>query len=306
MNYRFTIHFIALFVWLAAGLSCSSSALADLDDWLLDVEGDNSIGFRYGAGEDGLSIAGLNGELNLPFRYDFFFDYFKTSEDQARYDFNYFSVGINSDPIETWSVTFKHEYFGKSDVYEQKDYKLSIQYFPSNYSVAIGVSKGDAEAYIDSLLIDLIEQDLQGQNSLLNLIRKTSYSTDSKGYFAEAKLFMGNWQWGLQGDKVNYNEDIALLGARPRVQQLIDQQALSQIYGLIDWRLSADGSYTWEKSSLQLGVTRIQSAIDREKRDYLIATTEYFPRYWLSLSFTLADSLEEHLPYAEFATRFYW
>ena len=73
MHHPFAIHFIALFVWLAAGLSYSSSVLANLDDWLLDVELDNSIGFHYGAGGDGLSIAGLSGALSLPFSYDFFF-----------------------------------------------------------------------------------------------------------------------------------------------------------------------------------------------------------------------------------------
>lgn len=306
MHHPIAVHFIALFVWLAAGLSYSSSALANLDDWLLDVELDNSIGFHYGAGVDGLSIAGLSGALSLPFSYDFFFDYYKTSEDRARYDLNYFSAGINSNPFETWSVKFEYEYFGKSDVYEQKDYKLSIQYFPSNYLVAIGVSQGDAEAHIDSLVIDLIEEDLTGGSPLLDRIRNTRLSTDDKGYFAEAKLFLGNWQWGIDGKKVNYSEDIALLGARDRIQQLLDQQALAQIYGLIDWRLSADGTYAWETSSLQLGVSRIQSAVDRQTRDYLFATAEYFPRYWLSFSFTVADSLEEHLPYAEFATRIYW
>ena len=302
MNHPFAIRFIALLLWLAAGLTYPSSVLADLDDWLLDVETDNSIGFRYGSSAGGLSIAGLSTELNLPFSYDFFFDYFKVSEDRARYDLSYFSAGINSNPFETWSVKFEYDYFGKDDVYTQQDYRLSVQYFPSNYLVAIGVSKGDAEAYIDSLIIDLIEE----KNPLFGPIRNTSLSSDSNSYFAKARLLLGNWQWGIDGEKINYSADITLLDTNSLTRQLLDQQALAQVYGLIDWRLSADVFYAWETSSLQLGVSRIQSAVDKEKRDYLFATTEYFPRDWLSFSFTLAESLQEHSPYAEVATRFYW
>lgn len=287
-------------------LAYSQRASAYLDDWLFDMDNDNSIGVRHGRNVDGLSVLGIFGELNLPSGYDLAFDFFRTNESEGRHDFEYVSAGVNSNPMALWSFFVEYEFFGKRDVYEQNDYKLSIQYFPSNYSIALGASYLDAAAYLDTTLIELVEEDLRGQPALLKKISRIDLSTDGKGYFLDMNYFPGNWQWGLRGKYVEYSPDVALLGARRRLQLVIDQQALSHIFGLIDWRLSADGSYIWDRFSINLGVSRIQSAIDEKKRDYVFSNSEYFPSEWLSLRLTVSDSLDESLPYAEIATRFYW
>ena len=80
VNPLFAFKSMRLIVYCLVVLSASARAFANIDDWLIDTENDQSLGLRYGVGENGLSIAGVNGELNLPFRYGFLFDYFRTNE----------------------------------------------------------------------------------------------------------------------------------------------------------------------------------------------------------------------------------
>jgi hypothetical protein len=288
--------YLSLVLLLNISLTISLlSAAEDTGNWLAAPEYNGSVGARLGVDGDERAIRGLDAQLTLPFYSVLTVEWFKSSAQENReIDFNNYFVELSTDPVATWSVAANYEYNGDDQVIEVEDVSLSIQYYPNNWLIRVAYLNGEITSYFNPAIRDL------------GVFSTTSSTIDRDGYSVEFEYYFDSWRWQIEAQSVDYSIDLSKVQASRRLQRILSQQTLSQIFSLINWQVHSSLNYSWDKTSVRGGITHYQLAVESDEASNLYGSIDYQLSESVSLAFMLAESLDDSLLYTEFSARYQW
>lgn len=274
-----------------------SSHAETAEQWLGAPEYRTVIGARAGFDAD-RNIVGLDAQLTLPLYSLLTVQWLNsersTSAVDTDEDFDNYFIQLSSDPLATWSVAVEYDYYGDEQIVEVEDFNWSIQYYPGNWLVSI--------AYLHGEISSFIRPEVRNRPALDNTFK----TIDREGFSVGMDYYLGAFSYHVDAQRINYSVDLSQVQTSRRLQRILSQQTLSQIFSLVDWQINGNVTYDWPKASASVGMNYLRLAVDSDKISNLYSSVDYQLSESINIALMLAQSLDDSLLYSEFSASYQW
>ncbi len=289
------VRYIFIVSLLLVAFSVQAEEQAEESEWLGDDYAENSLGLRFGSDSDSGELMGVDVSLASFWGGEVTASYFRsdTGLDVRDDEFDNLYIVISTDPYATWATEITYEYSGNDQVLEASDVQIAVQYYPGGWLIKAGYIRGEIDSHFDARAAQLLDV--------------SSETTDRDGYSLDVSVFLEGWSFGLSGQDLDYDRDLSAVQTDRRLQLILGEQTITQMFTLTDWRIDANVFFQWRQGSVGVGVTRYQLIVDSEEENNLYFTIDQLISDDVRLAFLLARSTEEDsLTYGEFSLRYHW
>lgn len=263
-------HWILCF---ASVISLPLQAAQDDDFWLyLDaVQARSSLGLSAGAYESGGQYQ--NVQLRLALTNDFFLDASAEQQNTETTTSGWNAAIGNASyaPLE-WQIHTNA--WGESDVIQTRDTGLFLTRHGQEWSFGLGYENGDLELFTN------------------NFINQQSGSLEHEARHVSLDWLRDRIGWGMEWVKHDYEKDLRGLND-PRLRFIIKPDAIGQASALALRESRFYVVHYWQDDSLNISLSRIQSAVTRDILQYALVTYSHSFNPFFSLGLDTQIPTEE-------------
>jgi hypothetical protein len=274
---------------------------ADESEWLGAVSQPNSIGIRLGQDNGSGQVTGVNASLAMPYYYQLDLAASRSSGGNSGgnrasdFDYDSYFIAVSSDPYAQWYWQLSYQQAGNDRVLETEDIGLAVGYFPGDWRLELGVIDRQISSYFNPLL------------QRLGLLDRRSVELQSEGYSFELEYYFDAWSVALASQYIDYPQDLSALQTNRRLQRLLGEQAVTQMYSLTEWQADFSVHYQHSASTrLGGGLIRYKAIVGGELDNTVYVTLDQALTEQFKLIAMLAQSTADKLTYGELALYYSW
>jgi hypothetical protein len=287
--------------WFTALILTATSfgAYAEESEWLGLSEPLHNIGVNVGADTEDLTVVGINGQFTLPNYSQLALAYDNTEnelDDTVTSDA--WLLSLASDPLQKWSFSGAYQLVDNDSSVESQDIELQAQYYPGNWSLRLGVSRGEVNA--DNPLTEFFDNEQVRQR----FGRDTEINRS--GLSLLYSLYRGDWRVDFSGQAYEYDDELPEGLIDRRLLLAISQQTVSGLFDLTDHRVGMALNYQTGDLTYQISASTFQYAIGEDTENNLSAGVTWFVSDSVSVSAFAASGLKEDIYFGESVLRFHW
>lgn len=277
------------------GLLASSSSSADEIEWLGVNLRDNRAAITAGKDSNDSYLVGIDTTLVMPNYSQLTLDVSRNrgaNSQMTDYD-NYF-ISLSSDPYARWSGRLSYQQSGNDKALETEDIELALQYFSARWLIDVGYSRGEVTAHFGEGFV---------RPALAN---RRSAGLDREGYSAGVEYFHEAWRYGVLVQQFNYDQDLPALQDSRRLQAMLGEQVLTQVFALTDWKVDFTVHRQWRTADIGLGLLRYRAIVDGEVANTVYAGIDQPLDKAFGVELLLARSTAGSLTYGELSVYYRW